>query len=270
MSTWVGSEVKADGSIASCGACGWLTSQVATTNLIPVYYAYFIGFYGHANGLPDANTVGRGQPSLATGAGALIAANRSKIIQMYTYYAQQSHQAWPTKPLVWLLEGDFVQYTATSQTQPLSYQELGQLAADITTAIKSNMPNAVVAIDHSPWNSDAVTNSFWGAMAMANYDMVWTTGVGNLGGFIPSATTATSYNGKTATYSYLHSLTGKKILVDESAGASQQSDTWSNQTPAALNALISSGVVAVNVSGPPPTYQANVAALTPHLNSTCP
>ena len=270
VTTWVGSEVKADGSIASCGACGWLTNQVAPTNLIPVYYAYFIGFYGHANGFPDANTAGRGQPSLATGAGALIMANRSKIIQMYAYYAQQTHRAWPTKPLVWLLEGDFVQYTATTQTQPLTYQQLGQLAADITTAIKSNMPNAVVAIDHSNWNSDAVTNSFWAAMAQANYDMVWTTGVGNLNGFIPASTTAMSYNGKTATYSYIHTLTGKKILVDESAGASQQSDTWSNQSPAALNALISSGVVAVNVSGPPPSYQANVSALAPQLSSTCP
>jgi hypothetical protein len=258
-----------------------LTNQIAATSLIPVYYAYFIGFYGHANGLPDQNVNPNG-PNLATGAGALLLGSANsgcpsgqlcasnKVVQMYAQYAKESHAAWPTKPLVWLLEGDFVQYTNASQTQPLTYAQLGQLAALIADAIKSNMPNAVVAIDHSAWNSDAVTKSFWGAMSAANYDMVWTTGVGDNGGFINSGANAQTYNGATATYAYLHGLTGRKILVDESAGMSQQSDTWSNQTVATLDALIADGVVAVNVSGAPSTYQANVAALDPKLESTCP
>jgi hypothetical protein len=281
VSTWVGSEVQSDGSLPSCSGCTWLTGQVAPTNLIPVYYAYFIGFYGHVNGLPDQNQNSSG-PNLSTGAGALIlgAANSAcpsgqlcasnKIVQMYAHYAQLSHAAWPTKPLVWLLEGDFVQYTDTTQTKPLTYAQLGQLAALITTAIKSNMPNAVVAIDQSAWNSDDVTKSFWGAMSAANYDMVWTTGVGNNGDFLNAGANAQTYNGSTATYAFLHQLTGKKILVDESAGMSQQSDTWSNQSASQINALIASGVVGINVSGAPSNYQSNIAALAPKLNSTCP
>jgi hypothetical protein len=51
---------------------------------------------------------------------------------------------WPTKPLVWLLEGDFVQFTDSAQSSPLTVTEAAQLAADITCAIKGNMPNAVV------------------------------------------------------------------------------------------------------------------------------
>ena len=221
-------------------------------------------------------------PNLSTGAGALIlgAANAAcpsgqlcasnKIVEMYAHYAQLSHAAWPTKPLVWLLEGDFVQYADTTQSKPLTYAQLGQLAALITTAIKSNMPNAVVAIDQSAWNADDVTKNFWSAMAMADYDMVWTTGVGDNGDFLNAGANAQSYNGTTAKYAYLHNLTGKKILVDESAGMSQQSDTWSNQSAATINALIASGVVGINVSGAPSTYQANIAALAPKLNSTCP
>jgi hypothetical protein len=281
MSTWAGSEIKADGSITSCTACSGLLAKETSTNLLPAFYAYIIGYYGHVNGLPDQNSNPSG-PNLATGGGALIlgAANTgcpsgticssNKIVQAYAWYAQQAHTAWPTKPLIWLLEGDFVQYAATSQTQPLTYAQLGQLAAQITTAIKTNMPNAVVAIDHSTWNSDATTNSFWGAMAQANYDMVWTTGVGNNNGFMSAGTTATSYNGKTDTYAYLKGLTGKKILVDESAGMSQANDTWSNQSAATINARIAEGVIAVNVSGAPSNYQANVTALEPQLNSTCP
>jgi hypothetical protein len=282
MTTWVGSEVHADGSITSCSACSWLSS-LSSTNLIPAYYAYFIGFYGHANGLPDQNQNPNG-PNLATGGGALIlgpantacpagqicAAN--KIVQMYAWYAQQSHAAWPTKPLVWLIEGDFIQYTAESgtQTQPLTYMQLGQLAVQIAAAIKSNMPNAVVAFDDSAWVNDADRKSYWTAIAAANYDMVWTTGVGNNPPFLNAGETANSYNGATATYSFLHSYTGKKILVDESAGMSQQSDTWSNQSAATIDSLITDGVVAVNVSGAPSTYQANVTALEPQLHSTCP
>ena len=283
VTTWVGSEVQADGSIGSCSACGWLTGQVAGTSLIPVYYAYFIGFYGHANGLPDQNQQPNG-PNLATGGGALIlgAANSgcpsgqicssNKIVQMYASYAAQSHSAWPTAPLVWLIEGDFIQYTAEamSQTQPLSYGQLGQLAAEIATAIKTNMPNAIVAFDDSAWVNDMDRKSYWTAMSGADYDMVWTTGVGNNAPFLNAGETSTSYNGATATYSFLHSYTGKTILVDESAGMSQQNDTWSNQSAAAINTLISQGVVAVNVSGAPSNYQSNVAALEPQLTSTCP
>ena len=281
VSTWVGSEVQSDGSLPSCSACSWLTGQVTQTNLIPVYYAYFIGFYGHVNGLQDQNQNPNG-PNLSTGAGALIlgAANAgcpsgqlcasNKIVEMYAQYAKLSHAAWPTKPLVWLLEGDFVQYADSTQTKPLTYAQLGQLAALITTAIKSNMPNAVVAIDQSAWNADDVTKSFWGAMAAADYDMVWTTGVGNNGDFLNAGANAQTYNGSTATYAFLHKLTGKKILVDESAGMSQQNDTWSNQSAATINALIASGVAGINVSGAPSSYQANIASLAPKLSSTCP
>lgn len=279
MSNWAGSSVQKDGSVTSCETCSWL-GQLASTNIIPTYYAYIIGFYGHANGLPDGNQ--SSGPNLTTGGAALIlgAANaacpsgqicaQNKLVQAYAYYAKQSHTAWPTKPLVWLLEGDFVQYAATSQSQPLTYVQLGQLAAQITSAIKTNMPNAVVAMDHSTWNSDDVTNSFWNAMKQANLDLVWTTGVGNANGFLSTGTTASSYNGKTCTYSYLHTLTGLNILVDESAGLSQAADTWSNQTAATINALIAEGVIGINVSGAPSNYQSNVQALAPQLSSTCP
>ena len=83
-------------------------------------------------------------------------------------------------------------------------------------------------------------------------------------------TSASTYNGKTATYAYLHQLTGMKILVDESAGLSQAADTWSNQSAATINARIAEGVIGINVSGAPSNYQSNVTSLSPQLNSICP
>ncbi len=285
MSNWVGSEIQQNGSITSCGGCTWLTNDVAPTNLVPVFYAYFIGYLGHANGFPDQNTTGGA--SLASGGAYVIRKYRSQIVAAYAYYAQKAHAAWPSKPLVWLLEGDFVQYTDSTQvnypnasgstpgaasttSEALSYAELGQLAADITCAIKSNMPNAVVAINHSTWNADNVTQSFWGAMTGVSYDLAWTSGAANIaGGFFTSGTTASSYNGKTATYAYLHSLTSKKIFVDTSFGASAMDDTWSNSPAATINARIADGVIAADVTTPPSSYASAVAALSPSLSSVC-
>ena len=259
-SYWVDSSISAAGTYTTCNGCSWLTKNVASTNLIPAYYAYIIGFLAHANGIVDGNQTG--SKKLTTDGAALVKAHYQAIIDAYAWYAKQTAAAWPTKPLVWLLEGDFVQLADSGQSSPMTYAEVGKLAADITCAIKSNMPNAVVAIDHSSWNSNDVTKSYWGAMKNVNYDMVWTTGVGNNKGFIASGSTSSTYNAATATYSYLHSATGKTILVDTSAGASAAGDSWSSASLADLNARITEGVVAANITGTAPTgLQGNISNL---------
>jgi hypothetical protein len=231
-----------------------------------------IGYYGHMNGLPDQNTSPNG-PNLATGGAALIKANRAKIVTMYANYARDTYAVWKTKPLVWFLEGDFIQYADAGQSSPLTMAELGQLAADITCAIKSNMPNAVVAINHTTWNADDETNSFWCEMKRADYDLVWTTGVGNNGNFIEAVGAAGYYNAATATYPYVHALTGKNIAVDTSYGASAMSDSWSNQPAPTLMNHIGNGVIGVNISSNPPSnYQAliqSIGTLPLPVSATC-
>jgi hypothetical protein len=284
---WAGYEIAADGSIASCNNCTGFLKQAAATNLIPVYYAYFIGYYGHINNLPDQNCCGTScttcpttTPNLTTGMAWLLlqdpnGANapcastttfcaQNKIVQAYAYYAQQSAKAWPTKPLVWLLEGDYIQYTDATQVNSitstsgtkvgLTMTQLGQLAALITTAIKTNMPNAIVAIDHSDWLTSAQGQAYWAAMAQANYDMAWTTGPGNNNGIL----------GAGVTYANLHTWTGRKIYVDE------WGDTWSSQSAATINALIGAGVVAYGSNTPASAYLTSTAALEGQLTSTCP
>jgi hypothetical protein len=231
------------------------------------------------NGLPDGNSTqasamncgpnGNAKCDLTTGGAALIRANRTKIVNMYASYAQQTHTVWPTKPLVWFLEGDFIQYTTSSQANPLMMHELGTLAADITCAIKSNMPNAVVAINHTTWNVDADTNNFWCEMRQADYDLVWTTGVGSNGNFIESAGAPGYYNAGTATYPYVHTLTGRTIAVDTSYGASSMSDSWSNLSAATLNTHIGNGVIAVNISNNPPSNYQTLIQNLGQLATTC-
>lgn len=268
MSKWVGYEVDANGNLPHCDGCSWLTQQVQPTALIPVYYAYFIGYFGKAHGLPDGNENPNG-PNLTTDAALLIRDQRPALLAMYSSYAKQSAAVWKDKPLVWLLEGDFVQYSGDSQKMPLSYQELGDLARDITCAIKSEMPNAVVAINHSTWNGDEITNSFWGAMSNVDYDLVWTTAVANNQGFLEMGADASKYNAKTATFAYLHKLTGRNLFVDTSFGLSQMADSWSGADAATLNARIAEGVIAANVTMPPGGYVAKVGAIGSQLQKVC-
>jgi hypothetical protein len=264
VTTWIDYSITADGKYTTCNGCNWLKDSVANTNLVPAYYAYIIGFLAHANGIVDGNQ--EGAKKLTTDGGALVKANYQAIVDAYAWYAKQTAAVWTSKPLVWLLEGDFVQLTYSDQSQPLTWAEVGKLTGDITRAIKSNMPNAVVAIDHSSWNSDDVTNSYWGAMKDVDYDLVWTTGVGNNNGFIEASADSGIYNAATATYAYLHSLTGRSILVDTSAGASAASDSWSSASVADINSRIRDGVIAAAITGSNPPSQDTIAKFS-NLNA---
>jgi hypothetical protein len=270
VSKWVGYETDKGGTLARCDGCSWLTTQFASGSSIPVYYAYFIGFLGSANGFADQNVNPNG-PNLATDGAQLIRDQRAQIIEMYASYAKQSARVWPDKPLVWLLEGDFVQYTYKEQKGALSMVELAALARDITCAIKGNMPNAVVAINHTTWLSDELTNSFWDELESAgvNYDLVWTTGVANNMGLLERDAKPGIYNQATATYDYVARKTGRKILVDTSFGLSGMSDTWASATAAVLNERIAEGVIAANVTMPPASYVDTVQSLSKQLSPVC-
>jgi hypothetical protein len=277
ISNWAGYEIAANGTMSSFSNASWLKTMSSATQ-VPAYYAYIIGYYGHVNGLPDGNQ--GGPPNLTTGMGALLLGTANAacpqgtmcannlIVKAYAYYATQTYAAYK-KPVLWLLEGDFVQYSPEgAQTQPLSYAQLGQLAAQITLAIKCNDPPAVVAINYSSWISTTQRDSYFGgindAMAAAgtSYEMVWMSGKGDSA----NAGTGTTWAALKA------AAGGKPILVDESFGASAASDSWANQTAATVNARIAGGVVAANITTATPSYlQTNLTStLAPSaLSSTC-
>jgi hypothetical protein len=273
MTFWIDYGIKADGSIPSCSGCNFL-KKLASTSIVPVYYAYIVGYYAHANGIVDGNQCPSDNPNCTnlTNSGAkFVRAHRSTIVQAYADYAKQSYAVYPTKPVVWLLEGDFVQFTYTSQPEAMSMTEVAQLAGDITCAIKANMPNAVVAINHSTWNANDVTNNYWNAMKSVGvkFDFAWTTGVANNNDFFNKDQNASSYNGATATYAYLHKVSGKKILVDDGCGGNTAED-WAPGSAATLNARIASGVMAfTHCANLEPNYKSQISALKSQLKSTC-
>jgi hypothetical protein len=99
---------------------------------------------------------------------------------------------------------------------------------------------------------------------------VWTTGVPNNAGFLEKTATADSYNHATATYSYVHTFTGRPIFVDTSFGLSAMADSWSSADATTLNARIKDGVIAANVTMAPTSYAGSIAGLAPQLEAVCP
>jgi hypothetical protein len=269
VSTWVGDE--ANGGLASwsatatnnsCGDCA-LVQTVAGTSSMVVFYTYFIGFQAcKMGGYCDCNT--SAAPNLCSNGAQWIRNNRAQLLNAYGQYAKAVYARSPNKPVIWWLEGDFPQYNATSQITPLSYAELGQLTRDITCAIKSNQPNAIVASNHAPWLADDVTKGFWAAQPVDVLDLIWVQGAGDAAAFPNSDT----YNAATATYAWLHNNTGLNIMAETSYASNGANDRWTTTTAANINARISSGVIGVLVNSPPSNYQTAISGFS-SLNATC-
>jgi hypothetical protein len=271
VSTWIGDEpngglasLSATATNNSCGDCS-LVQSVASTNSMVVFYAYFIGFQAcRIGGFCDCNTDRDGQ-TLCNGGAQWIKSNRAAIVNMYGQYAKKVYAASPNKPTIWWLEGDYIQYSYSDQSSPLSYAELGSLARDITCAIKSNQPNAVVAMNHSPWISTDQANGFWGAQPVDVLDLVWVQGPGDTDAFVNAGT----YNAASANYAWLRQKTGRKIMAETSFAGPGVNDRWTTTSAANINGRIASGVIGVLVNSPGSNYQSTIQSLGAGLNGTC-
>ena len=246
QSVWIGGENNgglsswsATATNSSCGGCNLARTMAGIANNFAVFYTYFIGFQAkNQGGLGDCNT--KSPPNLCTNASAWIRANRAQLINAYAQYAKAVYAASPSKPTIWWLEGDFVQYTDAGQVTPLSYVELGVLAHDIACAIKTNEPNAIVAMNHSPWITNTSLNQFWANMG-PEIDMCWLQAPGD------QEVLNNSYanNGRWDSLS-VH-IKHRPIMAETSyvslSGA--RGDGWTTATAAQINTRIAEGAIAV-------------------------
>ena len=265
VSVWIGSEPQG-GLGGACNGCQSI-KRTGATNAIPVYYAYIIAFQGHNAGLGDCNLDSSG--NLCTDGAQLIRDKRSTILPIYANYAKMTHQVWPTKPLLWLLEPDFIQYTGKSQKNPLSLDRARaarrryHLRDQIEHAQRLGGDQPLELDPRSPENAvlqcDADVGGRCGLHHRSRQRGGW---LHQHGRFV--------HDGPDGTYASLHALTKKPIFVDTSFGVTAMADTWSTAPLDTLNARIADGVVAVNVNPMPSSYQTSIATLGPKLKSTCP
>ena len=266
IGTWIGDEPNgglnswsASGTNNSCGDCN-LVRQVANQNgKFVVFYTYFIGFQACRQGrFCDCNT--SNPPNLCTNASQWIRDNRAQLIRAYGEYARVVHQASPNKPVIWWLEGDFIQYTYEDQINAFSYEELGKLAKDITCAIKTNEPGAIVGMNHSPWINDDQMKKFWGAMP-PEIDIVWLQGPGD-------DNVLNNSWAETGRYDSLAKYSGYRPMMAETSYG--RPDRWTTTTVENINARIAQGVFAVHFNSRPTSGElSTISRYRPQLNSTC-
>lgn len=260
-SKWVGYEPNPN---TRCDGCTWLESY-GNSNVVPLYIAYFTAYRANMEaGLGDCNLDNNG--NLCTGGAQFIRDNRARLIAMYESYAQRSYAAYPNRPVIWVIEPDLSQYAEGQSGNPLSMADLGGYTADIICAIKTNMPNAVIALNHSTWLTGAQTRAFWSAMPLDLVDLLHITSAANIPGGYFNDTDAN--NREEGTFRFLSQLTGKSILADTSFGITTMQDSWSTATAATLNQRIADGVVGVLIYPTPGDYAQRIGALG-GLTSTC-
>ena len=135
--------------------------------------------------------------------------NRQLIINRYSEHsAQFANYLGSSATAVFLIEPDFYQYysTANGNSNPLSGAYMRSLFDDIANAIKSKLPNALISWDISPWANDMPT--WWGYFASSpNINFIHTSGGQNRGDL-------STIQRSGLTWSYMSSLTGKKIIAD--------------------------------------------------------
>jgi len=262
-SKWVGYEPNPT---TRCDGCTWLSSYGNST-VVPMYIAYFTAYHANSEaGLGDCNLDANG--NLCSGGAQYIRDNRARLLAMYESYAQRSYATYPSRPVIWVIEPDLSQYAVGQSGNPLSMSELGAFTSDIICAIKTNMPNAVIALNHSTWLNGNQVRSFWGAMPLDLVDLLHITSQANVAGGYFNTTDAN--NREEGTFRYLSQLTGKPILADTSFGITTMQDSWSSATPATLNARIADGVVGALVYPEPNGYAQRIATLrASQLASTC-
>ncbi|MGC4068121.1 MAG: hypothetical protein QM784_26435 [Polyangiaceae bacterium] len=210
---------------------------------IPVLYAYMIPFKAYNQGLNKDCAPNSTSPNICTEGAAWIRANRDYLRDTYDSYARQLAAIWGTeRPLLWLFEPGFNDYTRTSQSEPFTLPELGALAEDLVGTLKGPLPNALVSVFASPEIADY--DAYFGAFDLQLIDFVHVTGAAIRDYF----GSPTSIENPQATYAAVHRAAERPLFVDTGFSASDVKDNgWLTSDYTVINRRIADGVVAVQL-----------------------
>lgn len=211
-------------------------------NKTPVFYVYIIA---KAAALGDADVGGK----LGTHGAEWIKNNFNNVKNYYNGFAQSiaSKLAGSDLAPIWLIEPDYYQYVSGGQTSPLSFQQAGDYMGQLIDIIRTHLPDAMIAIDISPWVEDhGNTNNYYGAMPMNKADFLFTSG-----GISQAGSSNIKAENK-LTWSGIYNVTKKAIIADcgygAGGGSTGHNAQWDNISN--LNARISDGVVAITQKNP--------------------
>ena len=239
---------------------GLFITDAKELNATPMWKAYIIAEGAKtAMGLTDCN-VGGGSGTLCEKGANYIRTNRATILAQYKAYAAfaAASSRWgKTKPFIWALEPDFVQYTDGSQQGGgISYADAKLLLSDIIDVVKAEMPNALISMDISPWKDQSVIIP--AMIPVDKIDFMNTSGgISQPGATIKDITTWAS----------VWNLTKKGIFADDGYGTAgvptNPNPGWTDLNN--LKARINDGVIGLYEAVPPKSWGNTIAALRPSL-----
>lgn len=238
---------------------GKMLADAKKLGVTPVWYTYIIAEGAKlASNLTDCN-MGGGSGTLCTGGAAYIKSKRSTILDQYKAYAAFAAKNWGTsKPMIWALEPDFVQYTDGSQSSPLSMSDAKSLISDIIDVIQGQMPNAWISMDISPWKNQSEVIPAMVPLTKVKF-MNTSGGISLPGGNIK--------NGEAKWSDVWSASSGKGMIADDGYGtggsATNPNAAWSDVSN--LKARINDGVVALMEALPGSSWGSTVANLNTQL-----
>jgi uncharacterized repeat protein (TIGR02543 family) len=224
-----------------------------------VYYSYIIA---KAAALGDADVGGK----LGTEGAKWLKANFSAVKADYQDFAKATaDKVNPTHlSTIWLLEPDFYQYASGGQTSPLSFAQAGDYLGQLIDIIKTELPDAMIAIDISPWIADQNnTQSWYSAMPCSKASFLFSSGGTGQGN------SSNIKNENKMTWQAASNAAQKGIIADCGYGAGGTSTghnaTWDDLNN--LKARIADGVVAITQKNPNASWGNTIATLRTQLAS---
>lgn len=254
--------------------CDYVKAGGPFEGKVPVIVAYVSAFYAKRIGnLEDCNASPDPQQTLCVAGAQIITRDLDKVVAIYESYAQGYAGCYgTTKPIVFMMEPDFFQYTISEQSQPWTPQQAGENMGRFVAAIKKHLPNAAFSMDISPWvppNNGEDHGRQW----YSNFDMSQFTFINTSGGGT-SAGTAKIRDSNNMTWRGVSEATGKPILADTGYGVNGASaghdPAWDD--PANILARIQDGVVSINQYNPKADWANTIKQLRTQLGepTRCP
>jgi hypothetical protein len=231
--------------------------------LVPALVSYVAAFTARRDaGLQDCN-VSTGANLCNAGATYIRAHLADRIIPQYAKYAQGFAQSCgTTRPMIWMMEPDYYQYSTGGDPQSLTAQEAGQIMHMLVTTVKQYLPNVLFSMDISPWIPNNGAN-WYSNFTMGDFTFISTSGGGT------DADTARIRSANTMTWAGVHQVTGKPILADTGYGASGRpaghDPFW--DVPANVNARMLDGVISITQYSPNTNWPTTIGQIRPQLSA---
>ena len=255
-SGWIGSGENFNLS----GVCTQTNPGGAFAGKVPALVSYIIAFTARRDeNLQDCN-VSSGPNLCNSGATYIRAHLNDRIIPQYVKYAQGFASACGSRPMIWMMEPDYYQYTNTDPNR-LTAAEAGQIMHTLVTTVKQYLPSALFSMDISPWIANNGANWFPN-FTMSDFTFISTSG----GGTAANNTRIRANN--SMTWAGVHQVTGKPILADTGygvAGTSAGHDAaW--DVVANINARIADGVISITQYNPVSTWGDTIVSIRSQLS----